>query len=132
MTSAQRTILLVEDEPATAEMLKFFLELADMRVMSATNGREALACLEQTRPDLVLSDVMMPRMDGRQLSKAMQSDPAYRSIPVVLMSAAHDGARWGVEPAAFLPKPLDLDLLLQTIRQLADPDRDECRSGNTL
>jgi CheY-like chemotaxis protein len=114
------TILLVEDEPATAEMLRFFLEMSDIRVITASNGREALVQLERTRPDVVLSDVMMPRMDGRELSHAMSVHPAYRSIPVVLMSAAHEVAKRATGAAAFLAKPLDLELLLATVERFMD------------
>ena len=111
-----KTILIVEDEQAIAEMLAAILEETDYQVVTAGNGQEALTKLETTSPDLILSDIMMPIMDGRTLCKKLQADPAYRSIPVVLMSAAYDSvSRNDGTPTAFLMKPFGLQELLTTV-----------------
>ena len=113
------TILVVDDEITIAEMLHAYLEDEGFRVATAADGREALACLPEVRPDLVLSDVMMPLLDGRQLCKAMAEHPDYQRIPIVLMSA---GGEWVVKDrctyTAFVPKPFELDELIGTIRQI--------------
>ncbi len=85
------TILVVDDEPAIAEMLQDILEYEGYQVVTAGNGHEGLACVAAVRPQLVLSDVMMPGLDGRAFCRALQADPRYRGIPVVLMSAAGAG-----------------------------------------
>ena len=114
-----RTVLVVEDEVSIADVITAFLEDTGFRVLKATNGREALTPLEQVRPDLVLADVMIPLMDGRELCQAMEDDPAYRSIPVVLMSAVGERPVAGrCRYAAFVAKPFDLDTLLDTITTL--------------
>ena len=110
------TILVVDDEPAIADMLQDPLEDEGYHVVTAGNGQEGLACLPEVRPQLVLSDVMMPGLDGRAFCRALQADPTYRSIPVVLMSAAAaPDARDGCTYAAFVRKPFSLDTLVGTI-----------------
>ena len=85
-------------------------------MVTAGNGREGLACVAEVHPQLVLSDVMMPVLDGRAFCRALQADPGSRSIPVVLMSAAAPAdARDGCAYAAFVHKPFDLDILLDTL-----------------
>ena len=111
------TILVVDDEPAIAEMLQDILEYEGYQVVTAGNGHEGLACVAKVRPQLVLSDVMMPGLDGRALCRALLADPASRTIPIVLMSAAaapaaEDGCRY----AAFVRKPFELVTLVDVIR----------------
>lgn len=111
------TVLVVEDACASAEMLKFILELHGFEVRLASNGQEALEYLSRERPALILSDVMMPFIDGRELCRRVHANPSYRTIPVVLMSAAHETINRECA-AAFLSKPLDFDLLLETVGRL--------------
>ena len=111
-----KTILVVEDEYAIADMLSAVLEEAGYHVVLAGNGREGLACLASEHTDLVLCDVMMPILDGREMVRMMKSDPALKSIPVVMMSAAdHLMDTTNGLSAGFLSKPFDLELLLNTI-----------------
>ena len=113
-----KTILIVEDEQAIAEMLAAILEETDYQVVIAGNGQEALRRLETTSPDLILSDVMMPVMDGRTLCKKLQAHPTYRSIPIVLMSAAFDSISRIDGIGAFLMKPFGLQELLNTVSDI--------------
>ena len=114
-----KTILIVEDEQAIAEMLAAILEETDYQVVIAGNGQEALTRLETTRPNLILSDIMMPIMDGRTLCKKLRAHPIYRSIPIVLMSAAYNSvSRSNGNPAAFLMKPFGLQELLTTLSDI--------------
>ena len=116
-----KTILVVEDEVAIAELVKATLEDEGYAVTTAENGREGLARLAEVRPDLVLCDIMMPIVDGRQMCRTMQADHTYRSIPVVLVSAVGDSiVRGECDYAAFLRKPFDLDHLLDTVARLID------------
>jgi two-component system, OmpR family, alkaline phosphatase synthesis response regulator PhoP len=116
------TVLVVEDEYASAEMLKYILEMHGFEVRLASNGQEALESLARETPALILSDVMMPLVDGRELCRRVRANPSFRGIPVVLMSAAHQVVKPDCA-AAFLSKPLDFDLLIETIGHLiaADP-----------
>lgn len=113
------TILVVEDEPSIADLLAVLLEAEGYRVMVAGNGREALERIAVSRPDLVLSDVMMPGMDGRELCRRLERQPNHSRIPVVLMSAvSHPKTLTDCHAAAFVEKPFDIDKLLATVRQV--------------
>lgn len=112
------TILVVEDEIAIAELLQLMLEWEGYRVVTAGDGREGLRLLAETRPDLVLSDVMMPYIDGRELARTMQTDMKYRDIPVVLMSAAPRSIMRGAPHAAFIAKPFEYREILDTVARV--------------
>lgn len=121
-----KTILIVEDEFAIADMLSALLEDEGYRVVLASNGREGLLRLADTEihADLVLCDVMMPVLDGREMRKAMKADPALKDVPIVLMSAAEEATAInnGIS-GPFLSKPFDLDDLLKIIEeQIGKPD----------
>lgn len=117
--AVMKTILVVEDELAIADMLSTLLADEGYEVLIAGNGREGLALVAQEHPDLVLSDVMMPILDGREMCRLIRAEPEYGDIPVVLMSAARDGAMsFECGQAAFLSKPFDLDRLLGLVLEL--------------
>ena len=100
------TILLVEDEHAALEVLSLLLAQEGYHVREASDGEEALALLEEQRPDLVITDYWMPRLDGVDLCRRMEADPRWRDIPVIMMSASvFDGER-PRQVVAFLSKPL--------------------------
>jgi CheY-like chemotaxis protein len=82
-----RTVLIVEDEWAIADWLEVLLGENGYNVLSAGNGREALDILHRETPDLVLTDFMMPFVDGAGLIAAMQEKSATRDIPVVVMTS---------------------------------------------
>jgi len=114
-----KTILVADDEVVLTEILRAVFEDAGYHVMTVGDGREALRRLRESRPDLVLCDVMMPLVDGREVCRTMNADPTLRDIPLVLMSAAPNAA-WqeGCQYAAFILKPFDLDKLLGLVDQL--------------
>lgn len=118
-------MLVVDDEFGTVEVLVAALEDAGYRVLTAANGRRALERLEENKPDLVVSDFMMPLMDGAALVRAIRSDPQFRHIPVIMMSAAPETALRkrldGYE--AFLRKPFRVPALLELIASLLNPPR---------
>ncbi len=116
------TLLVVEDEPSIADLLALVLEAEGYRVVLAGDGRAALVRLVEDAYDLVLSDVMLPYLDGLALARAMHADPALRAIPLILMSAVHQPLDGVAAYAAFLPKPFDLDVLLATVARLLGPD----------
>lgn len=118
-------ILVVEDEAAIADVVRDVLEDEGYSVRWAGNGRDGLAAVAEQPPQLVLSDIMMPVLDGRAMCRAIQSDPRYRHIPIVLMSAAAlDVAADTCRYAAFVRKPFDLDRLLGTVlAQIGPPQR---------
>ncbi len=103
------TILVVDDESPILDLLRDLLEDEGHTVLAAHNGREALALARAEHPDLVLSDVMMPHMNGMQLARMLRDEALARELVVILMSAAHPPDLASVGAAAFLAKPFDLD-----------------------
>jgi len=116
------SILVVEDSPTQAARLRFLLEGKGYRVQLAGNGRLALDAIRRQRPDLVLSDIVMPEMDGYGLCHAIKSDPQTRGIPVVLVTALIDpqdivrGLECGADN--FIRKPYADDYLLVRIEHV--------------
>jgi CheY-like chemotaxis protein len=114
-----KTILVIDDEFAIADVLISLLTDEGYRVVTAPNGQEGLALLAESRPDLVLLDLMMPLMDGREVLRQMRADPESMHIPVILMSAACSPAVLATLGAeAYLEKPFRLDVLLATLERL--------------
>lgn len=117
-----KTVLLVDDEHAIIDALSGILEDEGFRVVTASNGHQALSRLEEGTPDVALVDVMMPGMDGRELLQRMKADGRFQRVPVVLMSAVplsileREGA---LAFADFFQKPFDLWQLLARLHALA-------------
>ncbi len=83
-------ILIVEDSPTQAEMLKFLLEKNNYRVSVACNGRKAFNLLNKHKPIMVISDIVMPEMDGFELCRRIKTNENYHDIPIVLLSSLSD------------------------------------------
>jgi CheY-like chemotaxis protein len=81
------TVLVVDDEFGIGELLEALLQDEGHRVVTAMNGRHALECMAEARPDLVISDLMMPVMDGGALLRTMRANEEFSQIPFVLMCA---------------------------------------------
>ena len=114
-----KTILIVEDERVIAEVLSAILEDEGFHIIIADNGKAGLDSLAEHRPDLVLCDVMMPVIDGRDMVRAMASNPDYRSIPVIMMSAASlPVTNRDYTYSAFLRKPFEIEDLLSTVHNV--------------
>ena len=103
------TILVADDETPIVALLHDLLENEGHSVIVAHNGREALALARAAHPDLILSDIMMPLMDGMQLVRMLREEAITREVVVILMSAAQPPDLVSVGAAAFLAKPFDLD-----------------------
>ncbi len=113
-------ILIAEDETSIRALLAQVFSGEGYRVATAKDGREALEALAAEPYDIVLSNVMMPRLDGHELARAMHDDPALKGIPLILMSAAGPRLVPGVPHAAYLPKPFDLGHLLATVERVLE------------
>ena len=113
---AQFTILIVDDEKAIREMLYEALSEQGYRVVTAQNGIEAMDRAQETHPDVVISDVMMPILDGGQLAGIIS---ARSGVPVIGMTALSKLRREADEYfVAVFHKPFNLDQLLFTVQQL--------------
>ncbi|NJP06218.1 MAG: response regulator [Chloroflexaceae bacterium] len=116
-------ILVVDDDPIVRDMVALLLEDDGYQTIAACNGQEALDYLHQQRPQLVMSDLLMPIIDGWTLHRAMQANSSYASIPFVVMSSVYtpDFIQQRMMPAAVLRKPINAQRLLSTIRALLPP-----------
>lgn len=128
----ESTILLVDDVRLFLEMQKEFLQYADVNVITAQNGLEALTVIRNQRPDLVFMDLEMPEMDGAACCRAIKSNPALAAIPVVMITAKGDETSQQVCRLAgcdeFLTKPLNRSIFLEAAgRFVVDLDRREKR-----
>lgn len=119
----RQTVLLVDDNAQNLELLEVYMEdLPDLRVVTATNGLEALARVDEEKPDLILLDIMMPKMSGFEVCKRLKRDPETRDIIVVMVTALNETS--DVERAAecgtddYLSKPIDRQALVELVRSL--------------
>jgi CheY-like chemotaxis protein len=112
-------ILLVEDSRTQAELIEHALEAAGHRVRSARNGLQALDLVREEAPSLVVSDIMMPGLDGYALCRALKDEPATRMIPFIMLTTLTEPADIirGIECGAdnFICKPFSPEVLLERI-----------------
>lgn len=115
------TILVVDDEPGILQGISRFLEMEGFRVLQATNGLRALDQLSQTRCDLVITDLMMPYMDGERLIRRIRSNPAWSDMPVVLTSTAlpPDSSAHQLSDV-FLCRPFEVKRLIGVVNLLLE------------
>jgi len=104
-------ILIVDDEPDLRFVLRLAFEAAGQRITEAPHGAAALECIEDSRPDLVVTDVMMPVMDGLELIRQLRSDPETGAIPILVLSSRAETAS---SADAALAKPFRLHEVLAT------------------
>jgi diguanylate cyclase (GGDEF)-like protein len=118
-------VLVVDDDPDKRMILTVALEMAGYNVRTANDGEAGLAAVESYQPDLIVTDVMMPRMDGYELARRVRANQLTRFIPIIIQTAARSeaqDARRGAEVGAlgYITDPLDIDLLLARVRTLLD------------
>ena len=118
-----QTVLLVEDNPQNLELLEVYMEdLPEVRVITATNGLEAMDLVAADSPDVVLLDIMMPRMSGFEVCKRIKSNPTTRDIVIVMVTALSEtgdferAAECGADD--YLSKPIDRHALVELVRNL--------------
>jgi CheY-like chemotaxis protein len=113
-------VLLVEDAPFLRYAFGRLLRMHGFEVMEANDGREALGCVAEFHPQLVLTDLMMPVMDGVELIRRLHADPVSADVPVVAITAdATEQAEQQARDAGavdFITKPIDLPALLERLR----------------
>lgn len=118
------TVLIADDERVLREMLAEVVRDAGHEVVLAINGQQALDLVAQARADLIISDVMMPRVSGADLCRRLKSSPATASIPIILVSAVSSAQ--GAPADAFLRKPVKLAELEALLRRWLGPGKPKC------
>ena len=115
-------ILVVEDVPNILELVAVTLRFKGYEVVTASNGEEAIECIAEQRPALVVTDILMPKLDGFALMYKLRTNPETNSIPVIFLSATYvtpeDKAfALSLGAARFLEKPVDTEEFLLTIAE---------------
>lgn len=112
-------VLLVEDELGLSKLMVMILEGEGYRVAEAANGAQGLAKLEQEKPALIITDYMMPELNGFEMVRAIRRNPIFDDVPILMMSAALPQQIPGRDLVdQFLPKGTGLDVLVAAIRRL--------------
>ncbi|MEA2204505.1 MAG: hypothetical protein QOE77_1281 [Blastocatellia bacterium] len=129
-------VLVVDDDQEKRTLLQVALQIAGYKVHLAEDGAQAWAAIESNPPDLIVTDVMMPVMDGYELARRVRANAQTRFIPMIIQTAARDAAedqRRGAEAGAlgYITDPTDLELLLARARTLLDFKRylDSCEEA---
>ena len=126
----ESTVLIVDDSASVRKLVELTLRRSGFSVISAVSGVAALATLAETRPDLVLLDVMLVSLDGFQLCRAIRNHPDYAEIPIIILSGRESEAdrQTGIDAGvdAYLTKPFKPNELTEIVQQLL-VDRSEAR-----
>ncbi|MBK1990445.1 response regulator transcription factor [Sphaerospermopsis aphanizomenoides BCCUSP55] len=117
-------ILVVDDDLGTRLSISDYLELSGYSVIMADDGQDALAMVEENHPDLIVTDIVMPRLNGYELVRRVRQQPEFRLLPVILLTARTKtqerilGYQSGCD--LYLPKPFELEELAAAIRNLLE------------
>ncbi|TWA67138.1 response regulator receiver domain-containing protein [Azospirillum brasilense] len=123
------TILVADDEPSIVLSLQVLLQKAGFAVRIARNGEEALESVAESTPDLILLDAMMPRRDGFDVCQSLRADPAYQSLPIIMLTAkSRDVERqkgMALGATDYITKPFSTRDLVTTVRKYLTPENDQ-------
>lgn len=123
-TNAAKTVIYVEDEPAVRRLVAFWLEDAGFLVHLAADGAAGMELIRSLRPDLVVTDALMPVLTGDELVEQVKGDPQLRHIPIVMATAAASPLRvrkmLALGCASVIAKPMDEDSFLAAVRSALD------------
>src|SRR5512141_2303381 len=119
----KKSLLIVEDIPGILELLELTLRFKGYEVMTAQNGQDALEMIQNKRPALIITDILMPRMDGFTLVHRLRSEQDTRDIPVIFLSATYVSPEdkafaTTLGASRFIEKPIDMENFLRAISEL--------------
>lgn len=125
-TSGRRRVLIAEDEPSILLSVEFLMREAGYEVHLATDGAQALEQARATRPDLLVLDIMLPRLDGFEVCRAIRADPALAQVRILMLTARGRDTeiRKGLELGAnaYLTKPFATTDLVALVARLLAPE----------
>jgi two-component system, cell cycle sensor histidine kinase and response regulator CckA len=128
-------ILLAEDDEDSRIFLEYALTASSHEVKSAENGKEALKIAENFLPDLIISDILMPEMDGYELCRALQKDKKLQSIPFIFYTATYTDPKdeqfaMSLGASRFLVKPMEMPEFFQEIKKVMEENQKKCMAGS--
>lgn len=117
---AKKRILLVDDEAQLVELVKMRLEANGYQVLTAYDGKDALDMAKKEMPDLIILDLMLPKIDGYKVCRMLKFDEKYKKIPIIMFTARalDSDKKVGIEVGAddYITKPFEPELLLMKIK----------------
>ena len=120
----KKKILVIDDESGLLEMLSIRLEANNYQVLTASDGQEGLDKARSESPDLIILDLMLPKVDGYQVCRALKFDEKYKRIPIVIFTARarESDVKAGKEAGAdaYVTKPFEPEVLLAKVSQLLE------------
>lgn len=127
--NARKKLLVVDDQPEIVNLIRRMFEARGFDIISGKDGQEALDLTRSERPDLLLLDLDLPRIDGFEVCRQLKADEATKKIPVVMMTAAHvttEAAKRGVSTGAdeYVAKPFLREVLVHNVERLLAEKRD--------
>ncbi len=130
----RKRILIVDDEPDVAHSVRYRLEFEGFECLVAEDGAQALEMARRDKPDLILLDVMLPKITGYGVARLLRLDDACRDVPVLMVTGIGPGkyARWACESGVdeYITKPFDMDALVARIRQLLNLEPEAANTGD--
>ena len=124
-SEAKFLVLVVDDSADNVALISLDLQMQGYRVVTASNGEDAVAVATQTMPDLILMDINLPTLDGLGATRRIHDDPALQNVPVVAITAfgteGFQRAAYDAGVSGYLTKPIDLDRMHQLVARLLSP-----------
>ncbi|MBX6341370.1 MAG: response regulator [Thermomicrobiaceae bacterium] len=113
-------VLIVEDEPSVAQVIQDYLDSLGFETDSVSNGAEAIDRAQKEHPDLIIMDLMMPRLTGGEAARLLKRNPGTADIPILAISGMSEAEQFGdiLAVDAILPKPFDLQDLGRQVTEL--------------
>ncbi len=117
----KKKVLIVDDEADIVETIKFNLEFGNIECIEAYDGEEALLKARKEKPDLILLDIMLPKMHGYKVARLLKFDESYKHIPIIMLTARaqEKDLALGMETGAdeYITKPFDMDMLVALVNK---------------
>lgn len=117
------TILIVEDTPSEMELISYYLRESGYSVFGAVSAKEALSRAIELKPDIIITDVVMPGMSGFELCRSLKKHPVTENVPVIICTSKSQeiDRLWGMRQgaSAYLTKPFTCDQLIRVVRSVA-------------
>jgi two-component system, OmpR family, alkaline phosphatase synthesis response regulator PhoP len=117
----KKKVLIVDDEKDIVETIKFSLELEGIECIAAYDGEEALLKARKENPDLILLDIMLPKMHGYKVSRLLKFDSEYKHIPIIMLTAKAQASDIklgeGMGADEYVTKPFDMDMLITLVKR---------------
>ena len=118
---ADKTVLIVDDEPDIVESIKFNLEFENIESIEAYDGEVALSKARKENPDLIILDIMLPKINGYKIARLLKFDESYKHIPIIMLTARTQKTdiELGEETGAdeYVTKPFDMEMLVALVKK---------------